>query len=37
VGLAEEALSVPILLGGAMILGGVLLVVRKQNSSTEPI
>ncbi|MCX6833775.1 MAG: EamA family transporter [candidate division Zixibacteria bacterium] len=35
VGLADEALSLPILIGGAMILGGVLLVVRKQNPATE--
>jgi drug/metabolite transporter (DMT)-like permease len=37
VGLADEALSFPIFIGGAMILCGVLLVVRKQGSSTEPV
>ena len=37
VGLVDEALSLPILIGGAMILCGVLLVVRKQGSSTEPV
>jgi len=36
-GLAEEALSLPTLVGGTMILGGVLLVVRKQEPAIETV
>lgn len=37
VGLADEALSLPILIGSAMILVGVLLVVRKQRLSIKSV
>ena len=36
VSVAEEALTLPILIGAAMILGGVLLVIRKPSASAEP-
>ena len=37
VGLADETLSFPILIGGTMILGGVLLVVRKERGAVPSV